>query len=94
MPLQSTSKACTRCKRFLPAAEFAKCVLTKSGLQPWCRACMREQARQYRRLNVATIERRMAARLFCKWRDDPKFWDIVADIRLRSIAPAHSSEVA
>jgi hypothetical protein len=39
-------KACTKCRESKPASEFSPDKRNKSGLQSWCKGCIRDYARQ------------------------------------------------
>ena len=42
------TKVCSKCGRELPLSEFNKCKSRKDGLQPYCKECKKQHAKQWR----------------------------------------------
>ena len=42
-------KGCARCRQWLDPSEFDRAAHTKDRLQGWCRRCMREYVRDWKR---------------------------------------------
>ena len=49
MPLDSTTKVCTRCGRMRPRSMFHRHPVRKDGLHPRCKDCRNAAGREYRR---------------------------------------------